>query len=190
MTQWLSSVIQWKEHRLHNHTWILFQLHHFLVLRIFVQIRINEVSCCCCSVTKSCLTLCDPMDCSTLGFPVLHHLPEFAQTHVHWVSDAIQPSHPVLFSCLQSFPASEFFPMSWLFASGGQSIETSVSASVVPVNIQDWFPLGWTGVWSPCSPRDSQESSPTPQFEGINSSALSIFYCPTLTSIHDYYSFD
>ena len=55
MTQWLSSVIQWKEHRLHNHTWILFQLHHFLVLRIFVQIRINEVSCCCCSVVSNSL---------------------------------------------------------------------------------------------------------------------------------------
>ena len=142
------------------------------------------------SVAQWCPTLWDPMIHSTPGLPVHHQLPKVAQTHVHWVSDAIQPSHPVLFSCLQSFPASEFFPMSWLFASGGQSIETSVSASVVPVNIQDWFPLGWTGVWSPCSPRDSQESSPTPQFEGINSSALSIFYCPTLTSIHDYYSFD
>ena len=50
---------------------------------------------CCCSVAQSGLTLCDPMDCSTLGFPVLHHLPELAQTHVHWVSDAIQPSHPL-----------------------------------------------------------------------------------------------
>ena len=52
--------------------------------------------CCCCSVAKSCLTLCDPMDCSTPGFPVLHYLPEFTQTHVHWVGDAIQPSHPLL----------------------------------------------------------------------------------------------
>ena len=51
--------------------------------------------CCSCSLTKSCLTLCNPMDCSTLGFPVLHHLPEFVQTHVHWVGDAIQPSHPL-----------------------------------------------------------------------------------------------
>ena len=52
--------------------------------------------CCCCSVTKSCLPLCNPTDCSTSGFPVLHHLPELAQTHVHWVGDAIQPSHPLL----------------------------------------------------------------------------------------------
>ena len=114
--------------------------------------------CCCCSVAKSCPTLCDPMACSTPGFPVLHYLPEFAQTHVHWVSDAIQPSRLVPFSsCSQSFPASGSFPMSQFFASGGQSIGVSASASVLPMNIQDWFPLGLTG-WSPCSPSDSQES--------------------------------
>jgi len=64
---------------------------------------------CCCSVAQLCPTLWDPKDCSTPGFPVLHHLPEFAQTHVHWVSDAIQPSHPLsptFSSCPQSFPAS------------------------------------------------------------------------------------
>ena len=55
----------------------------------------QSLCCCCCSVTESCPTLCDPMDCSTTGFPVLHHLPKFVQTHVHWVSDAIQPSHPL-----------------------------------------------------------------------------------------------
>ena len=95
-------------------------------------------------------------------------------------------------SCLQSFPASGFFQMSQFFASGGQSIGVSASASVLPMNIQNWFPLGWTG-WSPCSPRDSQESSPTPQFKSINSSALSFLYSPTLISIHDYWkdhSFD
>ena len=54
----------------------------------------NDYCCCCCSITKSCLTLCDPMDCSTPGFPVLHYLLEFAQTHIYWVSDTIQPSHP------------------------------------------------------------------------------------------------
>ena len=81
------------------------------------------------------------MDCSTPGPPV-HHLPEFAQTHVHWVSDAIQPSHPLLppsSFALQSFPASGFFPKSQLFASGGQSIGASTSASVLPINIQGWW---------------------------------------------------
>ena len=92
---------------------------------------------------------------------------EFAQTHVHWVSDTIQPSHPVspLSSCPQYFPASGSFPMSWLFTSGGQSIGTSASASVLPINIQSWFPLGLTLVWSPCCPMDSQESSPAPQVQ-------------------------
>ena len=103
--------------------------------------------------------------------------------------------HPTILSsvipfsfCLQYFPASGSFLMSRLFASGGQNIEASTSASVLPMNIQDWFPLGLTG-WISLQSKggeDSQESSPTPQFESINSSALSFLYSPTLTSIHDY----
>ena len=89
-------------------------------------------------VAQSCLTLCDPVDCSTPGLPVHHQLPELTQTHVHGVSDAIQPSHVVPFaSCLQSFPASGSFQMSQLFTSGGQSTGVSASASVFPVNTQD-----------------------------------------------------
>ena len=87
-------------------------------------------------------------------------------------------------SCLQSFPASGSFPLSQFFASGGQSIAVSASPSVLPMNIQDWFPLGWTG-W--ISLQKTQESSPTPQFKSINSSALSFLYSPTLTSIHDHW---
>ena len=103
---------------------------------------------CCCSVTKSCPALWDSMNCSTPGFSVLHYLLEFAQTRAHWVSNTIQPSHPLstLFYCPQSFQASGSFPISWLFASGGQSIRAS--ASVLPTNIQDWFPLGLTGLIS------------------------------------------
>ena len=99
------------------------------------------------SVTQSCLTLCDPMNCSTPGLSVHHQLPEFTQTHVHQVSDTIQPSHPVVpfFSCPQSPPASESFPMSQLFAWGGQSTGISALASVLPQNTQDWFTLEWTG---------------------------------------------
>ena len=80
--------------------------------------------------------LCDPMDCSTSGFPVLHHLLEFIQSHIQWVRDATQPSHPVFSfsSCLQSLSTSGSFPMSWLFASGGQSTEASASASVLLMN--------------------------------------------------------
>ena len=106
------------------------------------------VSLCCCSVAQLCLTLCNPMNISMLGFPVLHYLLEFAQIHVHWVADAIQPSHPVspFSSCLQSLPASGSFAVSQLFVSGGRSIGASASASVLPVNIQGWFPLGSTGL--------------------------------------------
>ena len=103
----------------------------------------------CCPVTKSSLTLCDPMDCSTPGFPVPHWLPEFAQTHVHWVGNAIQMS--ILYcprSCPQSFPASGSFLISRLFASGGQSTGASASASVLPMNIQGQFPLGLIGLIS------------------------------------------
>ena len=89
-------------------------------------------------------------------------------------------------SSLQSFPALGSFPVSQVFPSGGQSTAVSISASVLPMNTQDWSPSGWTG-WSPCSPRDSQESSPTPQFKSINSLAFSFLYRPTLTSIHNYW---
>ena len=119
----------------------------------------------CCSVSKSYQTFCDLMDCSTPGSPVLHSLPEFAQIHVHWVGDAIQPSHPLLpYSpfCLQSFRASGPFPMSRLFASGGQSFGASASESVLPVNIQGWFPLGLTGLISLLSKGLSRVFSNTP----------------------------
>jgi len=97
------------------------------------------------SVNQSCLTLCNPMNYKMPGFPVYHQLLEFTQTHVHWVSDAIKPSHPVVhFSSLQSFPASGSFPMSQLFTSDGQSTGVSASTSVLPMNTQDWSPLGWT----------------------------------------------
>ena len=98
-----------------------------------------------CLVTKSWPALCNPMDCSTPGFPFPHYLLDFAQTHVHWVSDAIQPSHLLLPPFLPVLSLSQFlgyFPMSWLFTSGGHSIGASASAAVLPMNIQGWFPLG------------------------------------------------
>ena len=88
-------------------------------------------------------------------------------------------------SCLQSFPASGSFLMSQFFASCCQNIGVSTSASVLPMNIRNWF-LSDGLVGSPCSPRDSQESFPTPQFKSINSSVLSLLQSPTLTSIHDH----
>ena len=91
-----------------------------------------------------------------------------------------------LFCCLQTFPASESFQMSQKFASGGQSMGTSASASVLPMNIQGWYPLVLTGLISFLS--KGQESSPAPQFESINSSALSLLYGPTPISILDYWN--
>ena len=108
-----------------------------------------------------------------------------------WCHPTISSSVVPFSSCLHSFPTSGSFQMSHLFASGGQSIEVSASASVLPMNIQDWLTDWQPG--SPWSPKDSQESSPTPQLKSINSSALSFLYSPTLISIHDYWknhSFD
>ena len=109
-----------------------------------------------------------------------------------WCHPTILSSVTLFSSCLQSFPASGSFPMSWLFASGGQNIGASVSASALLMNMQGWFPLGLTALISLLS-KDSQESSPAPQFESINSFVFNLFYSPTLTSVHDYwknYSFD
>ena len=98
------------------------------------------------SVTQSCLTLCNPMNRSTPGLRVHHQLPEFTQTHVHRVGDAIQPSHPLSSSPPAPSPSQhQSFPMSQLFAWGGQSIGVSALAAVLPVNTQNWSPLEWTG---------------------------------------------
>ena len=112
-----------------------------------------------CSVAQSCLTLCDPTDCSTPDLPVHHQLPELAQTHVHCVSDAISSSVSPLSSCPQSFPASGSFPINHFFASSGtQSI--GVSTPVLPMTIQGWFPLGLKGLISlQSNPWDSQETN-------------------------------
>ena len=101
------------------------------------------------SVTQSCPTLCDPMNCSTSGLPVHHQLSEFTQTHIIRVGDAIQPSissSVVSFSsCPQSLPTSESFPISQLFAWGGQSTGVSALASLLPKKSQGWSPSEWTG---------------------------------------------
>jgi len=99
------------------------------------------------SVAQSCPTLCNPMNRSTPGLPVHHQLLECTQTHVHWVGDPIQPSHPLSAPSPPAFNLSQhqsLFQRCQLFASGGQSIGVSASTSVL-VNIQDWSPLGWTG---------------------------------------------
>ena len=125
------------------------------------------------------------MDCSIPGFPVHHQLPELSQTHVHWVGDAIQPSHPL------SSPAPPTFNLSQ-----HQGLFTWVSSSHQVAKVLQFQLQHQSFQWifrtdflqdelggPPCSPRDYQESSPTPQFKSINSSALSFLYNPTLTSV-------
>ena len=140
------------------------------------------------SVAQSCLTLCDPIDCSTPGLPIYHQLPEFTQTHVHLVGDAIQSSHPVSSPSPPAFNLSQhqgFFK--WV--SSLQQVAKVLEFQLQHQSFQwifrtDFLQDGLVG--SPCNPRDSQESSPTLQFKSINSLALSFPYCPTLTSIHDH----
>ena len=100
------------------------------------------------SASQSCPTLCDPIDCITPGFPVHCQHPKPTQTHVHHVSDAMQPSHPLSSPSPPTFNLSQhqgFFPLSQFSASGGQSIGVSALTSVLSINIQGWFSLGWTG---------------------------------------------
>ena len=160
----------------------------FLVLNQ-LHVPVMNSPCWCCSVTQSCQTPCDPMDCSIPGLHDLLYLPEFAQTHVHWVDDAIQayrPCHPLLL--LPSiFPSIRVFsnesaihirwPKYWNFSF---RVNTSHEYSELISFKIDWFDL------CPQETEDSQESSPTPQFKSIISLALSLLYCPTLTTAYDY----
>ena len=124
------------------------------------------------------MTLCNPMDCSMPGFPVTHHLPEFAQLYVHCTGDAF-------FSFYSwSFPASGTFPMSHLLMSDDRN--TAASASVLLENIQGWSPLRLTVLIS-CSPRDFRESSLPPQFKSINSLEFCLHYGPALTTVCDHW---
>ena len=148
----------------------------------------------CCSVAQSRLTLCSPMDsrvrgsCPSLSPGVCSDYHLLSQ----WCHPTISSPVTCFSSCPQSFPALGSFPVSQLFTSDGHNIGASALIPVLPMNIQGWFPLGLTGLISLQS-RDSQESSPAPQFESISSLVLSLLYGPTLTSVHKYWkksSFD
>ena len=103
-----------------------------------------------------------------------------------WCHLTISSSVIPIFTCLQSFPASGSFPMSQLFVSGGQSIGVSALTSVLPMNIQDWSPLGWTG-WISLQSKGLSRVISNTTVQTINSSVLSFLYSPTLTSMHDYW---
>ena len=173
---------------------------------------IKSIHCCCCSVTQSCPTLCDPMDGSTPGLPVPHHLPEFAQVHLHCIGDAVQPSHPLMPSSHSTLNLSQHqglfcwvnslyqmtkilefqfqhpvFPMSQLFTLGSQNTRASASASVLSTSTQGRFPLRLTGLIS-LLPKGLSRIFPITtvwrdQFSGI----LPSIFCPALTTIHDHW---
>ena len=137
------------------------------------------------SVAQSCATHCDPMDCSTSGLPVHHQFLELTQTHVHWLDDAFQPFHPLLSPSPPAFNLCQHqSPFKWVgsSASGGQSIRVLASTSVLSMNFQDWFPLGWIA-WISLQSKGLSRDFSTPQFKSINSLALSFLYSPTLASI-------
>ena len=143
--------------------------------------------------SQLCPTLCDPMDCSTPGLPVLHYLlvcPNSCPLH-WWCHPAISSSDALFSFCPQSFPVSGIFPVSWLFASDDQNTGASASASVLPMRIQGWSPLEWTG-WISLLSKGLSVSSPASQFESITHLALSL-HGQALASKHDYWkshSFD
>ena len=146
------------------------------------------------SLKFSCSVMCDslwPHESQHPGLPVHHQLLEFTQTHIHWVGDAIQPSHPLLSPSPVAINLSQHQDLfKWVSSSHQVS---KVLAFQLQIQSFQWTPrtdLIQNGlVGSPCSPRDSQESSPTPQFKSINSSALSFLYSPTLKSIHDHWKY-
>ena len=141
------------------------------------------------SVDQSSPTLCDLMNCSTPGLPVHHQFPELVQTHVHRVGNAIHPPHPL---SAPSPPAFSLYQHRDFFhwVSSSHQVTKALELQLQHQSFK-WTPrtdlLSDGLVGSPCSPRDSQESSPIPQFKSINSSALSFLHSPTLTSIHDHW---
>ena len=143
----------------------------------------------CSSVAHSCPTLCDPMDYSTPGLLVHHQFPELAQTHVHRVSDTIQPSHPLLPPSPPAFSLSQHQCL-FQWVSSSHQVAKVLEFQLQHQSFQWIFRTDFLQdrlVGSPCSPRDSQDSSPKPQFKSTNSLVLSFLYSPTLTSIHDYW---
>ena len=147
-------------------------------MHIPIKSHTLHIKICFCSVTQSSLTLCYPMDCSMPGFPVLHHLPELAQTHGHWVGDDIQPSCPLLSPSPPVFNLSQNQGLFWWISSSHQAAKV-LSFSISPSSeYSGWisFRINWFDLLA------VQESSPTPQFKSISSSTLSLLYCSTLPS--------
>ena len=147
-----------------------------------------------CSVTQSCLIFCDPMDCGIPGLPVLDYLLEFAQTHAHWVSDAIKPSYPLLSPSPPALNLSQhqdLFQWMLFFASDGQSTAASTSESLLLMHIQGWFPLGLTGLISLLSKELSRVlTSITVQKHSFFDVQLSLWSNPHICDYWKHHCFD
>ena len=167
------------------YVWMCFFLYYILYLYMLYVSVISIVLLLLCPLVVSGSLW--PINCrATPGFPVLNYLLEFAQTHVHWVGDAIQPSHPLS----SPSPAFNFSQHQGHFQWAGSSHQAAKVFELQHQPFQWIFRVDFLHDWvvrSPCCPRESQESSPTPQFKSINSSALSLIYHPTLISMHDYW---
>ena len=157
-----------------------------VVIPLFPLVRVGYQSV---QFSQSCPTLCDPTDCSTPGFPVHHQFLELTQTQVHWVGDAIQLSHPLSSPSPPAFNLSQHQSL-FKWDSSSHQVAKVLEFQLQHQSFQWIFRTDFLYDWlvgSPCCPRDSQESSPTPQFKSINSLVLSFLYSPTLTFIHDYW---
>ena len=165
------------------------------MVEIYNRMEVVMVVIVCSVQSLSRVQLCDPMDCSTPGLPVHHQLPEFTQTHVHWVGNAIQPSHPLSSSSPPSFNLSQHQgPFKWVRSSHQVAKYWSFNFSISSSNEYSGLislRMNWMDLLA--VQETLQESSPTQQFKSINSSVLSFLYSPTLKSIHDHrknHSFD
>ena len=140
-------------------------------------------------IIQLCPILCDPMDCSMPLFPIHHKLPEPTQTYVHQISDPIKLSHGLLSPSPTAFNLSQHQAL-FQWVGSLHQVAKLLEFQLQHQSFQWIFRIDFLKdglVGSPCSPRDSQESSPTPQFKSISSSVLSFLYSPTLTSIHDHW---
>ena len=174
----------------HTYIYVAFYIlfHYDLSQEIeYSSLCYNVEPCCFSSVAQLCLTLCDPMNRSTPGLPVHHQLPESAQAHVHWVGDAIQPSHPLSTPSPPDFNLSQHQGL-FQWVSSSHQVAKVLEVQLQHQSFQWIFRTDFLQDWlvgSPCSLRDSQESSPAPQFKSINSLVFSLIYSSTVTSTYD-----
>ena len=167
--------------------YICIHIHSYIYVCVCVSVCVVVVVVVVIVQLLSHIWLCDSLNCSTLSFPILHYFLEFVQTHIHWVGDTIQLSHPLSPTSPPAFNLSQHQGLFKWVSSSHQVVEV-LELQLQYQSFQWIFRIDFLQdslVWSSCISRDSQESSPAPQLKSISSLALSFLYSPTLTSIHD-----